>query len=39
MKHFLVAGSLALMSALAAGALARSYPSRPIRILVGFDTR
>jgi tripartite-type tricarboxylate transporter receptor subunit TctC len=36
MKRFLVAGSLALLSAPAASAFAQSYPARPIRILVGF---
>jgi tripartite-type tricarboxylate transporter receptor subunit TctC len=36
MKHFLLAGSLALLPAVADCSLAQSYPSRPIRILVGF---
>jgi len=36
MRRFLVAGSLALLSAAAASVFAQSYPSRPIRILVGF---
>jgi tripartite-type tricarboxylate transporter receptor subunit TctC len=35
--NFLVAGALALLTSTASGALAQStYPSRPIRILVGF---
>jgi tripartite-type tricarboxylate transporter receptor subunit TctC len=36
MKRFPVACSLLLLSSMAAGANAQSYPSRPIRILVGF---
>ncbi len=36
MKRLLVAGSFALLLATAASAFAQSYPSRPIRILVGF---
>ena len=36
MKHILLACSLAMALATAAGALAQSYPARPLRILVGF---
>ena len=34
--NFATAGLLALLATLATGALAQSYPSRPLRILVGF---